>query len=261
MSYETIIYTREDETAIVTLNRPENLNALTVKLKQELSEAFEMIAGDDGVKGVLITGAGKAFCAGSDIRERSQMHMTSPQFYFSQKRTTELFERIAEFPKPVIAAVNGSAMGGGCELCLACDLRVASEKAIFGLPEVKIGIMPAGGGTQRLPRVIGMTKAKELLLTGDIIDAHEAYRIGLVNRVAPTDSLMEEAKKLLGKIVCNPPLSVKFIKRAVNVGMQLDIHSGVDYETQCAAVLIETEYRAEGFQAFLEKRKPQYKGR
>jgi enoyl-CoA hydratase len=189
------------------------------------------------------------------------MEMTSPEFYFSQKKTTDLFEKIAEFPKPVVAAVNGAAVGGGCELCLACDLRIASEKAKFGLPEVRIGVMPAGGGTQRLPRLIGVARAKELLLTGDIIDAQEAYRLGLVNRVVPPDKLMEEARVLVGRIANNPPLSVRFIKRAVNVGMQLDLHSGVDYETQCAAVLIETEDRVEGFKAFVEKRKPQFKGR
>jgi enoyl-CoA hydratase len=260
MSYETIVCVKEIEIGIVTLNRPESLNALSIQLKQELSEAFDELARDAQVKGVLLTGAGSAFCAGADIKERSKMQMTSPEFYFSQKGTTDLFEKIAEFPKPVVAAVNGAAVGGGCELCLACDLRIASEKAKFGLPEVKIGVLPAGGGTQRLPRIIGVARAKELLLTGDIIDAHEAYRFGLVNRIVPPDRLMEEAKGLMGRIASNPPLSVRFIKRAVNVGMQLDIRSAVDYETQCASVLIETEDRVEGFKAFVEKRKPQFKG-
>lgn len=261
MSHETIIYAKEDGIGKVTLNRPESLNALSMRLKQELSMVFDEMAQDSEVKGVLVTGAGNAFCAGADIKERSGMEMTSPEFYFSQKKTTDLFEKIAEFPKPVVAAVNGAAVGGGCELCLACDLRIASEKAKFGLPEVRIGVMPAGGGTQRLPRLIGVARAKELLLTGDIIDAQEAYRLGLVNRVVLPDKLMEEARGLVGRIANNPPLSVRFIKRAVNAGMQLDLHSGVDYETQCAAVLIETEDRIEGFKAFVEKRKPQFRGR
>lgn len=261
MSYETIIYEEEEGIGIVTLNRPESLNALNMKLKQELSHVFDEMGRDSEVKMVILTGAKKAFCAGADIKERSKMQMTSPEFYFSQKKTHALFGKIEEFPKPVIGAINGAAIGGGCELSLVCDLRIASEKAKFGLPEVKIGVMPAGGGTQRLPRLIGMARAKELLLTGDIIDAREAYRLGLVNRVVPADKLMEETKDLTKKIAHNPPLSVRFIKRAVNVGMQLDITSGVDYETQCAAVLIETEDRIEGFKAFVEKRKPVFKGR
>jgi enoyl-CoA hydratase len=261
VKYGTIICAKEDAIGVVTLNRPESLNALSTQLKEELSVAFDEMAQDAEVKGVLVTGAGNAFCAGADIKERSKMQVTSPEFYFSQKKTTALFEKIAEFPKPVVAAVNGAAVGGGCELCLACDLRVASEKAKFGLPEVKIGVIPAGGGTQRLPRLIGVARAKELLLTGDLIDAQEAYRLGLVNRVVPADRLMEDARGLVGRIANNPPLSVRFIKRAVNVGMQLDIHSAVDYETQCAAVLIETEDRIEGFKAFVEKRKPRFRGR
>jgi enoyl-CoA hydratase len=261
VKYEAINCAKEDAIGVVTLNRPESLNALSIQLKQELSMAFDEMAQDQEIKGVLVTGAGNAFCAGADIKERSRMEMTSPDFYFSQKKTIELFGKIAEFPRPVVAAVNGAAVGGGCELCLACDLRIASERAKFGLPEVKIGVLPAGGGTQRLPRLIGVAKAKELLLTGDIIDAHEAYRLGLVNRVVSPDRLMEEARGWVRRIASNPPLSVRFIKRAVNVGVELDIHSAMDYETQCAAILIETEDRIEGFKAFVEKREPQFRGR
>ncbi len=260
MDFETVLYKKQNELGIVTLNRPDSLNALNIQLKRELSEVFDELERDSGIRAVILTGAQRAFCAGSDIKERSRTQMTSPEFYFSQMKTQTLFRRIEEFPKVVIGAINGPAIGGGCELSLVCDLRIASEKAKFGLPEVRIGAMPVGGGTQRLPRLIGVARAKGLLFLGDIIDAQEAYRLGLVNRVVPGGKLMEEAGELARRIASNAPLSVKLIKRAINVGGQLDIASGIEYETQCAAVLIETEDRVEGFQAFIEKRAPRFKG-
>jgi enoyl-CoA hydratase len=261
MSYETLIFEKEEGIGIVTMNRPDRLNALSFKLKEELGAVFEVMEKDDEVKVVILTGGPKAFSAGADIKERSTIQMPQPKVYFNQRKTHDFFCRIEDFEKPVIAAVSGVAVGGGCELALVCDLRIASETARFGVPEVKIGVIPAAGGTQRLPRMIGITKAKELLYTGDFIDAQESYRLGLVNKVVSPDKLLEEAKALARKLMNNPPLSIKFAKRAVNVGMQLDLASALDYETYCAAMLITSEDRIEGFKAFVEKRKPVYKGR
>jgi enoyl-CoA hydratase len=235
---------------------------MSFKLKEEVSAILDEIEKDDEIKVVIVTGGPIAFSAGADIKERSGAQRTQPQFYFSQRKTHyDFYGKIENFEKPVIAAVSGVAVGGGSEIALACDLRIASETARFGVPEVKLGAIPSGGGTQRLPRIIGVTKAKELLFTGDFIDAQEAYRVGLVNKVVPVDKMMDEAKTLAQKIASNPPLSVKFGKRAVNAGMQMDLNSGLDYETYCATILTTSEDRLEGFKAFTEKRKPVYKGR
>ena len=262
MSFETILYEKEGGIGIITLNRPKQLNAITFKLKEEVSGLLDEIEKDDDIKVVIITGGSKAFCAGADIKERSGIRQAQPEYYFNQRKThVDFYGKIENFEKPVIAAVSGVAVGGGCEISLACDFRIASETARFGVPEVKLGMIPAGGGTQRLPRIIGVGRAKELLFTGDFIDAHESLRVGLVNKVFPVDQLMEETKTLALKIANNPPLSVKYAKRCVNVGIQLDLMSGLDYETQCASVLTTSEDRIEGFQAFVEKRKPVFKGR
>ena len=261
MSYETLIYEKEEGIAIVTMNRPERLNALSFKLKEELSLVFDVMEKDEEVKVVILTGGLKAFSAGADIKERSTVQTSQPQYVFNQRKTHAFFCKIEDFEKPVIAAVSGVAVGGGCELSLVCDLRIASETARFGVPEVKIGVIPAAGGTQRLPRIIGITRAKELLYTGDFIDAQEAYRLNLVNKVVPVDKLMDAAKELARKLMNNPPLSVKFAKRAVNAGMQLDLASALEYEAFCAAIVVASEDRMEGFKAFVEKRKPVYKGR
>ncbi|HXX34083.1 MAG TPA: enoyl-CoA hydratase-related protein [Thermodesulfobacteriota bacterium] len=261
MGYETLIYEREEGIAIVTMNRPDQLNALSFKLKEELSGVFDVMEKDDEVKVVILTGGPKAFSAGADIKERSTVEMSQSQSFFERRKNHTFYCKIEDFEKPVIAAISGVAVGGGCELSLVCDLRIASETARFGSPEVKIGVIPAAGGTQRLPRIIGITKAKELLYTGDFFDAHEAYRLGLVNKVVPVDKLMEEAKELARKLMNNPPLSIKFAKRAVNVGMQLDLASALEYEAFCVAILAASEDRKEGFKAFVEKRKPVYKGR
>ncbi len=261
MSYENLIYEKEEGIAIVTMNRPDRLNALSFKLKEELSNVFDVMEKEDEVKIVILTGGPKAFSAGADIKERSTVQMSQPQSFFERRKSHAFFCKIEDFEKPVIAAVSGVAVGGGCELSLVCDLRIASETARFGVPEVKIGVIPAAGGTQRLPRIIGITKAKELLYTGDFIDAQEAYRLGLVNKVVPVDNLMDAAKELARKLMNNPPLSVKFTKRAVNVGMQLDLASALEYEAYCAVIVGASEDRIEGFKAFVEKRKPVYKGR
>ena len=262
MSYETIIYEKEEAIGIVTLNRPKQLNAITFQLKEEVSDVFDKMEKDDDVKVVILTGGARAFCSGADIKERSGTTRTQPEYYFSQRKTHfDFYGKIENFEKPVIAAVSGPAVGGGCEIALACDLRIASDTARFGTPEAKLGAIPAGGGTQRLPRIIGITKAKELIFTGELIEAEEAYRVGLVNKVVPVDQLMDEAKALARKIAENPPLAVRFAKRAINAGMQMDLISGLDYETYCATILATSEDRIEGFKAFTEKRKPVYKGR
>lgn len=262
MGYHTIIYEKEEGIGIITLNRPKQLNAITFQLKQEVSQVLDKIEVDEEVKAVILTGGTKAFSAGADIKERSGLKRTQPEYYFNQKKThIDFYGKIEHFEKPVIGAVSGVAVGGGCEISLACDLRIASDTARFGVPEVKLGVIPSGGGTQRLPRIIGITKAKELLFTGEFIDAQEAYRLGLVNKVVPVEQLMDEAKAMAQKIALNPPLAVKFAKRAVNAGMQMDLMSGLDYETHCAALLVTSEDREEGFKAFVEKRKPVFKGR
>ena len=261
MNYETLICRKEEGIAVVVLNRPKQLNALSLRMKEELGDVFEELERDEEVKVVILTGGDKAFCAGADIKERSTMQMTQGEFYFERRKSHAFYCKIENCEKPVIAAVSGVAVGGGCELALVCDLRIASDSARFGLPEVKIGMIPAAGGTQRLPRLIGVTRAKGLLYTGESVDAQEAYRIGLVNRVVPVDRLMEEATSLARKLADYPPLSVKFMKRAVNTGMQLDLASALDYESHIAAMLGSSEDRIEGFKAFVEKRKPVFKGR
>jgi enoyl-CoA hydratase len=261
MGYETLVYEKEEGIGTVTLNRPNRLNALSFQLKDEVAAVFDLIEKDEEVKVVILTGGEKAFSAGADIKERSTMETTQVQAYFRQLKSHEFFCKIENFEKPVIAAVSGVAVGGGCELAMVCDLRIASETARFGLPEVNIGVIPAAGGTQRLPRLVGVTRAKELLYTGDFIDAQEACRIGLVNRVVPVDRLMDEAKALARKLAEKPPLSVKYLKRAVNIGMRMDLNSALDYEANIASMLTCSEDRKEGFRAFVEKRKPVFKGR
>lgn len=261
MKFETILYDKDAGIGIVTLNRPKSLNALSYKLRAELNSVFEEMEADESVNVVILTGGEKAFCAGADIKERAGMVATQPQIYFNQQKTHRFFSMIENFEKPVIGAISGVAVGGGCELALVCDLRIASVTAKFGVPEVKIGVIPAAGGTQRLPRLIGITKAKELLYTGDFIDAEEAYRLNLVNKVVSVENLLGEAITMAQKLSSKPPLSVKYAKRAVNTGMQMDLTSALDYEAHCAALLSVSEDRIEGFRAFTEKRKPHFKGK
>jgi len=261
MDYETLLYVKEEGIAIVTMNRPDRLNALSFKLKKELGDVFDEMEQDEDVKVVILTGGPKAFSAGADIKERAAAQMSQPESFFERRKSHAFFCKIEDFQKPVIAAISGVAVGGGCELTLVCDLRIASETARFGVPEVKIGVIPAAGGTQRLPRIIGITRAKELLYTGDFIDAQEAYRLGLVNRVVPVEKLMDAAREMARKLMNNPPLSIRFTKRAVNVGIQLDMASALEYEAYCAVIVGASEDRMEGFRAFVEKRKPIYKGR
>ena len=259
----TLLYEVRDRVAVVTLNRPDRMNTLGSTMKPDLARAFfELARNDDQVRAVLITGSGdKAFCAGADIKERATDVMRGTEYFVRQKATHELFRNIEEFEKPVIAAINGVALGGGLEIALCCDLRIAASHARFGLPEIKLGVIPAAGGTQRLPRLVGEARAKELILTADLVDAETALRYGLVSRVVPQAELMTAALELSQRIAQHPPLAVRFAKRAINRGMQTDLDSGLEYERYAAAMIVDSEDRIEGMRAFVEKREPQFKGR
>lgn len=249
--------------AWITFNRPDRMNAIGANTKPELEKAlFDLAAPDDAVRCVVITGAGeRAFCAGADIIDRAGERPTTPELHIAQRWTHDLFRRIETFEKPTIAAINGVAVGGGLEIALCCDLRVAASHARLGLPEVKLGALPAAGGTQRLPRLIGEGRAKEMLLTGDLMLADAALSIGLVNHVFAGEQLRERTAELAGRIAARPPLAVRFIKQVVNDGLQVSLDAGLEYERFAAAILATTEDRHEGFRAFVEKREPVFKGR
>lgn len=258
----TLTYQVCGRVAVIHLNRPDRMNTLGGTMKPDLARAFfELARSDDNVRAVVISGTGdKAFCAGADIKERVTNDVRGTDFYVAQKATHELFRNIEEFEKPVVAAINGVALGGGLEIALCCDLRIAAAHARFGLPEVKLGVIPAAGGTQRLPRLIGEARAKELIFTADLINAAEAHRIGLVNRVVAAEALMPAALELAQRIAELPPLAVRFAKRAINRGMQTDLDSGLEYERYAAAMIIDSEDRKEGMRAFVEKREPIFRG-
>jgi enoyl-CoA hydratase/3-hydroxyacyl-CoA dehydrogenase len=256
---KTLKVTREGKTAIITFTRPEAMNALNSKVLSDLGEAMEELEGDDGVYAVIITGEGKAFVAGADIKE---MMVKSPiaarEFTFLGQSVLRNIETLS---KPVIAAVNGVALGGGCELALACDIIIASEKARLGFPEVGLGIHPGFGGTQRLPRLIGRARAKELIFTADILDAREAERIGLVNRVVAPGQLMKEARGIANKIAAKAPVAVRFAKSAINKGCEMDLETGLAYEVESVSNTFATKDSKEGMKAFTERRKPKFKGK
>ena len=258
LKYETIIYEEQDGIGILTLNRPRVLNALSPQLASEAEEVLDEAASKAGIKVVIIAGSERAFSCGADVGG-GVPKLVTPRRH--EANVITFVEFVSQFEKPTIAAISGYCLGGGCELALACDLRVASLTAKFGLPEIKIGLLAGAGGTQRLPRLIGLTKAKELLYSGDSVDAQEAYRIGLVNKVVPLESLMEEAKKMARVLMERPPLALKLIKKCVDIGMQIDLSSGLQYERKCAELLFGSEDAKEGVSAFLEKRKPTFTGK
>jgi enoyl-CoA hydratase/carnithine racemase len=253
MKLETLIFGKEDSIRIITLNRPERLNAISMQLIRDLENVLVEIDEDGEARVVILTGAGRGFCAGADVKEPDANKLPTGRNTF--------FSKLEDVKKPVIAAINGHCNGGGLELALCCDFRIAAEGAYFGAGEVKLGVMPGGGGTARLPRLIGPGRAKEFLYFGNRIDAHEAYRIGLVNKVVSLEKLMEEARNWAAELAERPPLSVKMLKDCVNLGMQMDLAGALDYEAKCSAVLAKSEDRIEGIQAFVEKRKPVFKGR
>lgn len=260
MSFENLKIETTDGIAVVTVNRPDKLNALNARTIEELDQAFAALGGDPGVKGVILTGAGeKAFVAGADIAELAAAGPVEAREV--GRKGQAVFSRIEALPKPVVAAVNGFALGGGCELALACHVRLASENARLGTPEVKLGLMCGYGGTQRLPRLVGRGRALELLLTGEMIDAAEALRIGLVNRVVPRERLLPEAFALLQKMLANGPVALRYTLEAVAAGLEMPLLEGQRLEATLFGVLCTTEDMKEGTRAFLEKRPPQFKGR
>jgi enoyl-CoA hydratase len=257
--YKTLIYEKKENIGLLTLNRPEKMNAISQELTAELSLLLDEIENDDELRVIVITGAGdKAFMAGADINELVDRDARLGRRVSRERQ--EIFLRIENLHVPVIAAVNGYALGGGLELALACSIRICSEKAQFGAPEVKLGIIPGDGGTQRLPRLIGQGRAMEMIITGDFIDAQEAYRIGLVNKVFPPEKLKEEAMELAKKIASRPPLAVRYAKEAVNRSQE-DSVSGFALESYLHALSCTTEDKKEGVSAFLEKRKGKFKGK
>lgn len=260
MTYSTLLYDVADGIARVTVNRPDKLNALNAVVIAELADAGRRLETDDAVRGVIVTGAGpKAFVAGADIGEiAGQGPIDGRERALAGQAA---FRRLERLGKPVIAAVNGFALGGGCELAMACHLRVASENARFGQPEVKLGIGPGYGGTVRLPRLVGRGRALELLLTGQMIDAQEALRIGLVNRVVPGDRLLEECEALLRVMLANGPLALRAVLEAVDQALDMPLDDGLMLEANLFGLLSSTADMKEGTQAFLNKREARFEGR
>jgi enoyl-CoA hydratase/carnithine racemase len=260
LKLENVVYEKKGPIAYVTINRPKVLNALNAKTISELRSVFEDARDDSDVRGVVFTGAGdKAFAAGADISEMA--NDTAVTAEEKTRRGQTLTELIENLGKPVIAAVNGFALGGGCELSIACTIRIAAETAKFGQPEVKIGIMPGYGGTQRLPRLVGKGRALQLILLGEIINAQEAYRIGLVNEVVPSSGLIARAEAIVNQILVNAPLGVKYSIEAVNKGLDGSVAEGLLIEASLFAVCAASDDKKEGTSAFLAKRAPQFQGR
>lgn len=260
MPYENLILERENDLAILYINRPKYLNALNAQTLEEISRAVDEVAKDADIKVLIVTGAGdKSFVAGADIN--FMLPLTPAEGRYFSDMGEKVFRKLELLEKPVIAAINGFALGGGCELAMACDIRLAAENAVFGQPEVGLGIIPGFGGTQRLPRLVGEGRAKELTYTADNIKADEAYRIGLVNHVYPAAELMEQARKMARKITAKAPLAVGYAKFAIGKGMQVDIDTAMSIESDMFGMCCATEDKNEGLGAFVEKRKPQFRNR
>jgi enoyl-CoA hydratase len=260
MAYETLLYETRDAVGHLTINRPDKLNALNRQVMRELDECFHAVQHDDAVRVVILTGAGeKAFVAGADIAELATLSAMEGREF--SRYGQGVFDLIENLGKPVIAAVNGFALGGGCELAMACTLRVASENARFGQPEVKLGILPGYAGTQRLARLVGKGRALELLLTGEAVTAQEAYRLGLVNQVVSQVDLMNTAQALAQKILANAPLAIRFALEAVHHGLQMTLEEGQFLEATLFGLCCSTEDMKEGTRAFLEKRPAKFGGK
>lgn len=257
---EVIRIEKIEKILLVKISRPESLNALNKEVLKSLDEVFEKSKDDREIYGIIITGEGeKSFVAGADIKEFS--NFTPIEAKDMSENGQKLFSKIENFPKPVLAAVNGFALGGGCELAMSCHIRIASKNAKFGQPEVNLGIIPGYGGTQRLPRIIGMGRALEIILSGKMIDAEEALRIGLVNKVVEQGELLEESKKILNQIIEKAPLAIELALKSVISGMEMSKEDGLKLEAANFSILFSTEDMKEGVSAFIEKRKPAFKSK
>ncbi len=260
MEEEILLKQEKEQICILTLNRPQVMNAFNFDLLHALKREIDSIRFRRDIRVVIITGAGdRAFCAGADLKERATMPEDKVREFIYTIRN--LFTDISNLPKPVIAAVNGVALGGGTELALACDIRIASENATLGLTETRLAIIPGAGGTQRLPRIVGVAKAKELIFTGKRVSAKEALDIGLVNRICTLENLLSECEKLAMEICETGPIAIEQAKYAINKGIEVDINTGLAIESNAYWITIPTEDRLEGLRAFKEKRKPNYKGK
>jgi len=248
-----VMYELQGNTAIITINRPDALNALNLEVLKDLDEIISTAEEDDDVYVIIITGGGRAFVAGADVAQMTGMGPNDARAF--GKYGSSVLSKIEAISKPVIAAINGFALGGGCELCMACDIRIAGDKAKFGQPEVGLGITPGFGGTQRMPRIVGLAKAKELIFTGQVINAEEALSIGLVNQVVDGDELMEAALDMAEKIAMNAQIAVRQSKLAINKGMQCDIQTGMALEAQAFALCFSTEDQKDAMTAFVNKSK------
>ncbi|MGH4051971.1 MAG: short-chain-enoyl-CoA hydratase [Clostridium sp.] len=259
MEFKNIVLQKEDKVAVLTISRPKALNALNSETLKELNLAIDEVAKDDEIYALILTGEGKAFVAGADIAEMKELDVIAGRKF--GKLGNEVFRKLETLEKPVIAAINGFALGGGCELSMSCDIRIASAKAKFGQPEVGLGITPGFGGTQRLPRLVGLGNAKELIYTAKIINAEEALRIGLVNKVVEPENLMEEAKTLANTIAGQAPIAVSLCKAAINTGIQLDIDSALSYESEVFGECFSTDDQKSGMKAFIERTEKCFKNR
>lgn len=252
----------QDGVGVIELHRPERMNALNAQMKADLRAVLnDRARDDDRVRVIVITGSGeKAFCVGADIKEKAAEDVSPSTFFHTQRTTHQLFRDLEEFEKPTIAAINGLALGGGLEIALCCDIRVASATARFGLPEAKLGVIPAAGGTQRLPRLVGESVAKQMVFTAAMFNAERALRVGLVNEVVAAEELLPTTMDMATDMARLPPLAVRMAKRCINRGMQTDIDSGLEYERYAASILMDTQDRKEGMRAFVEKRAPRFTG-
>ncbi len=257
LNYNYVKLEKKNNIAYLTINRPDALNALNQDVLNDIKSAFEDMRSDDEIKAVIMTGEGRAFVAGADISQmRDQSMLEGRKFIVFGQSVMNMIEN---FEKPVIAAVNGFALGGGCELCMAADIRIASAKAKFGQPELGLGIIPGFGGTQRLSRLVGKGMAKYLIYTADMIDAAEALRIGLVEKVTEPEKLIEECEAIANKIISKAPVAVEMAKLAINKGLEMGLNLGIDYEAELFATCFGTEDKKEGMTAFLEKRPANFK--
>jgi len=260
LTLENLLYEKKGPIAYVTLNRPKVMNALNQRTWENLRAAFEDARDDAAIRGIILMGAGgKAFIAGADIGELA--HLSSVEAEKSSSYGQAVLNLIENLGKPVIAAINGFALGGGCETAMACTIRVAAENAKFGQPEIKLGLIPGGGGTQRMPRLVGKGRALQLILSGEMISAQEAYRIGLVNEVVPAAEVITRAEAILNQMFSNAPISIKFALESVNRGLETSQAGGMVLEASLFGICAGTEDKKEGTSAFLEKRAPQFQGR